>query len=1155
MTRLPRFIPVLLSVILLVTAATGMSAQNVSLNVSGKPLREVLSEIESKAGVIFIYKDGSIDADRKVTVRLSDVPVSEVLDAILGEETGYVINGRQVSIFRKERPSAGPDIHAGHDAASTVPASPPKHVIKGTVSDGDGVPIVGAFVMEEGTKNGVVTDLNGAYVIETRSSDVVLEVSCLGYQDRRVKADGRVKIDFMLQENVSQLEEVVVVGYGVQRKESVVGAIAQIGTDDILASGQTNVTQAIAGKLSGVLTMQTSGAPGANDAQILVRGVSSWNGSAPLVMVDGVERDFSTIDPNEIASISVLKDASATAVFGAKGANGVILVTTRGGREGTPRMRLSFSHGFNFATRIPRHVSAYDTASGWNVAMMNEMNYGSMYTSSQLAEYSSPSSSVNALRYPDVDWFDVMLRDVAHSTDANFNFSGGTRKARYFISMGYKNEGSIFRPSELYGNGNYGYDRLNYRANLDFNVTPSTILSFKVGGDIGIRMAPATDPMRSLYGASTISFPVSYPSWFLEAVPDVNAGGAVSDRLVDSARSGSYFLNPYNALNDASYNKTATSNLYTDLLLKQDLSFVTEGLSAAAKFSFSTTMARIAEKVSATPIKYYFDWNIYDEGSGNPWLPESWTTNAIVEDPPYAATQGSINAYTYTMYWEGSLNYTRSFQGHHVTALALFNQREYRNRVAFPYRNQGAVGRVTWDWKHRYLFEGNLGVTGSEQFAPSNRYGIFPSLALGWVLSEEPFWKKSLPWWNKFKIRYSDGLVGNDQTSSRWLYFSAYSTAAAYTKFITGKTPVITEDSAANESAQWEEARKRDIGIEMSWFRERLGLNLDFFDENRTKMLVSRANNTTALVGTSFKEANLGSMQKHGFEVELSWQDKFENGLGYRLNAMYSFNENRIVNYEDAAFAPDYQKMAGKAYASQTAGDTLVDGGYYTSVDDIHNYPSYTSGTWLTEVLMGSYKYLDYCVDGKIDRTDLHSVPGSRYPSTVYSFGGSLNWKGWDFSFLFYGNSGKWVEFNSNFILEFEKGDRRMAAANADYWTPVNTSAPHATLVNNGSGVSAHQMYGWAGGSAGSEGTGLALPGHTWRKADYLCLRDVSLSYTFDTGKIRQMAGISSLTLFLTGNNLVYFTGLIEGNPEATTFREGFYPLMRTVQTGFKLGF
>jgi len=1141
---------ILLAIVILVLSAVSSTAKDngITLNAKDIPLSEVLSQIEKSSGYIFIYKTSAVDLTRKIRVSLKNVTIESALDAVLDEKTGYVINGRQISLFMKEQKPAT-------QQQKKPVSSTPKTEVYGCIKDRQGLGVIGAYVLEHGTSNGVITDVNGNYSISLSSKDATLDISCMGFEDRHVAFDGKNPLNLVMDEDMEQLAEVVVVGYGVQRKESVVGAIAQIGTESIVNTGMTNVTQAMAGKLSGVLTMQTQGTPGDNDATILVRGVSSWNGSAPLVMVDGVERDFSSIDPNEIASISVLKDASATAVFGAKGANGVILVTTRGGFEGKAKLNISVSHGFNFAARLPGHISAYDTASGWNVAMMNEMNYGNMYSEKQLSEYANPSSDINKLRYPDNDWFDLMLKDVAHSTDVNLNLSGGTKKARYFISLGYKNEGSIFKNSELYNTGNYGYNRFNYRANLDFNLTKTTLLSFKVGGDIGIRQSPATDPMRSLYGASTISFPVNYPSWFLEAVPDPDASGSTDTRLVNSSSSGSYFLNPYNALNDASYNKYTTSNLYTDLILKQDLGFLTEGLSVNAKFSFSTTMSRRSEYCSTSPIKYYFDWTIYDEKSGNPWIPESYTTNAVVENPPYAQKQGVINAYTYTLYWEASVNYDRTFNNHHVTALALFNQREYRNKVQYPYRNQGLVGRATYDYKHKYLVEANIGITGSEQFAPSNRYGIFPSVAVGYVISEEKFWKKSMPWWSKMKLRYSDGLVGNDQTTSRWLYYSAYSKTDSYNKILTGNTPVITEDSAANTSAQWEEAHKRDLGIEMAWLKNRLSLSVDLFDEHRDKMLVSRANNTTALVGASFKESNLGSMKKHGLEVELGWEDKLACGLSYNISGMYSFNENRITNYEDAAYAPDYQKTAGKAYASQLSGNTLVDSGYYTSVDDIHNYPTYTTGSWLTNVPVGGYKYLDYCVDGIINKSDLHAVDGSRYPSSVYSFGGGFSYKGWQFSILFYGNAGKYVEYNSNFILEFEKGDRRMATANANYWTPSNQNAPHATLVNNGSGVSAHEMYQWAGGSSGSEGTGLALPGHTWRKADYLTLRDLYLGYSFDPKKLQGAAGVSSLTLYITGNNLLYFTDLLEGNPEATTFRDGFYPLMRTVQIGLKLGF
>lgn len=1011
-------------------------------------------------------------------------------------------------------------------------AQPSNIVASGTLLDPEGGPVVGAAVYQADKQTtGTFTDENGHFSLSV-PRDAELIASFFGFEEVRFKAAQNVRIT--MEESSNMLEETVVVGYGVQRKESVVGAISQIKTEDVVNSGLSNVTQAIAGKLSGVMTLQSSGQPGSDNASIYIRGVSSWNGSGPLVMVDGVERSFNTIDPNEIATISVLKDASATAVFGAKGANGVILVTTRGGQKGKAKFNASVSHSLKIPTRLPKHIDAYTTLSGYNVAMKNSQSWAQIVSDYELNEYRSPSSELNRIRYPDIDWYDLLMKKMAHSTNANLNVSGGTDRTRYFVSLGYNHDGDIFK-KQKFNSTKYEYQRLNYRANLDFDITESTTLTYRVGGSIGIQTAPGSSPITSLFSASTVAYPAYYPSWVLEVIPDWDYPNASADRMVTTSLSnyGTYFGSPFNKLNIPTYEQNTTSVLFTDLILNQRFDKWVRGLSAQGKFSFSTTMARVSESVSKSTPTFYLDWNLADSGASNPWISSITGTN-VVEDPPYAATQGSVSSHSYNMYWEASLNYDRSWNNHHVTALALINQRENRSNFSFPYRSMGLVGRTTYDFRHTYLFEANLGYTGSEQFSPSNRFGIFPSVAVGYVPSNEKWWKKAIPWWSKLKLRYSDGYVGSDSADSRWLYYSSYSKSGGY----------IYEDEAANEVAQWEMAHKQDIGIEMGWLKDRLTAELDLFQEHRTHMLVDPV--VPYLVGATYKQVNTGAMKKHGLEFEIKWQDRLSNGIGYYVKSMFSLNENRVTKYEDPPYLPDYQKVAGKPYQGKPEGESVVDGGYFTSVDDIHNYPSYSTD-W-SYVPVGAYKYLDYCVDGILNVNDLHSVKGSRYPSTLMSLGFGLDWKGWEFSALFYGNYGKYAIYDAVYELDWEKAEVRMSESMSDYWTPTHTNVNHATLVSFGS-----PMYYWAG-YTGSQ-TSWGLVGRTWRNVDYLSLRDVYLGYTFNKKKIKSRLGINSLTLYMNGNNLFYLSNLTSGNPEQTSFTRGAYPLMSTVLFGLKVGF
>ena len=1011
---------------------------------------------------------------------------------------------------------------------------------KGRVVDTNGIAIAGAAVtVKGGSAGGTISDAQGAFTLRVRKGDV-LHVSFLGFQAREIAVTDASPLTIRLAEETHQVEDVVVVGYGVQKKESVLGAISQVNNEQLVNSGTTNITNAIAGKLSGVTTIQTGGQPGNNDANIFIRGVSSWNGSTPLVLVDGVERSFADIDPNEVASLSVLKDASATAVFGAKGANGVIIVTTRTGSTGKPKMNISLSYGLDFPTMIPDHIGSAQTAELLNVALKNAQSYGSMIPQWQIDEYARPSSRINSIRYPDNDWFDIAMRKCAQTINANYNVSGGSQRVKYFLSLGYSHEGSIFKDFSEWSNANFRYDRINYRSNLDFDVTRSTKLSVKVGGVLGIKDTPTDKTVSGMfnmmYSASPMMYPAYYPAWVLEEIPDTDYPDASGGRL--SSPRTAYFGNIRTSLSTGEFEQTTDNKLYTDINFEQKLDFITKGLSVKANVSLSTYYSRISQTATNSNPTFYIDWNRYDAGDGNPWI-YSAASEHVYENTPYAVTRGAMqNNYYVTFYWEGALNYNRTFGDHTVTALALFNQRENVKGTAFPYHSQGVVGRVTYDYKHKYLFECNLGYTGSEQFSPENRYGFFPSVAIGWVPSQERFWKEAMPWWSKLKIRYSDGLVGSD-SGSRWLYFSDY---------VKGGDSYIYEGAAANAVAQWEEARKRDLGIEMGWLNNRLTLNLDLFDEKRTNMLVKP--NVTMLVGTSYKEVNRGSMKKHGIDIELGWADKTPTGFGYNLTAMVSLNENRITNYEDAPYAPEYQKTAGKPYKGQTDGVSIVDSGYFESIDDIHNYPAYTTD-W-NFVNVGAYKYLDYSADGRLSVEDLHAIAGSQYPPVVCSFRAGFDYKGFEFSMLWYANLGKWVEYNKSWEIEFNKGDYRITHSQLDYWRPDNRDANHATLVYGG--TSGHPMYMWAGGN-GDAGAKMMLEGRTWRKADYLSLREVYLAYTFNAKRLRQKVGFRSLSLYLTANNLLTFTPLIEGDPASTTFTTGFYPQMTSLKLGVKIGF
>ena len=1087
---------------------------------------DVFKTIKEKTGYIFFYsEDIKAELEKEVTLKTTSGSIEDILKPLfVNSNLTFEINEKQVIIKQKMDRSVAPSIQQ-------QPIE-----LTGVVVDETGVPVIGANVLVKGTTMGIITDVDGKFILKVPANSTLV-VSFIGYKTVEIKPGRRNHVSVELVEDTEHLEEVVIVGYGVQEKESVVGAITQVGNKSLVQSGVSDVTAAIAGKLSGVLTMQQSGQPGQTTNDIIIRGVSSWNSSKPLVMVDGVERDFADLDPNEINTISVLKDASATAVFGAKGANGVILVTTKRGVESKPKLDFSASYGIELPTRIPKHIDSYTTMSMYNVGLMNAGTFQDLTTQAVLNEYRNPSTPLNSIRYPDVDWFDVLARDFAPVTNANFNIRGGTNFVKYFASLGYYHQGSFFNSlNEGYCDTRYKYDRFNFRGNLDFDLTKSTVLSFNIGGDISIQNTPGEDPWRPVYQASTTLYPAYYPAWVLEQVPDLDYPDASGDRL--AAAQNDARGNPYSALHQGKFNEYTSSKLFTDLILKQNLDMVTKGLSVQAKVSLSTYYKNKSLTANWSVPQYTLNFDKIGTGM-NPWFREgegneSWT------QPPLDINVGDLeDGYYSNLYYEFSLDYKRSFGKHNVTALALMSRHQKNSGTDFAYYNESWVGRATYNFDKRYLLEVNIGYTGSERFAPSNRFGFFPSGAVGWVVSEEKFFKDNISWMNKLKFRYSDGKVGSDSASERWLYIGEYSANGNY----------IYEDKVPNIYAQWEEARKRDLGIEMAFLDNMITVGVDFFDEKRTHMLLNPQSNTMLIGNNGFKQLNKGSMKKHGLEVELGFNKTTSYGLSYNLKGIFGFKENRIIDKDDLPYSPEYKKAAGKPYGAQLDGALLTGSGYYTSVDDIHNNPAPTT---IDKINVGDYKFLDYMADGKINTSDKYAIDGTLYPPITFSLSGGFSYKNFDFSILFQGNSGKYVEYNEAFEAEFTSGSLRVHESQLDYWTPTNPNANHSTLHYVGQGNP--PLLSWGGGDAWS-GYGIKIKDRFWRKADYIRLKEVYLGYNIKPKYLKKWVGISAVTVYASGNNLFTITSLLEGDPERKDFARGFYPQMSTYKVGLKVAF
>lgn len=1012
--------------------------------------------------------------------------------------------------------------------------------VKGLVVDQNKEPVPGVAVIIKHRPDlgGSVTNGNGEFRLEVPDSDrLTVQFSCIGYQIVEKTLSDTADWLIVMKEDTEELEATVVVGYGVQRKESVVGAISQVKAEDLKGTGTTSLTNSLAGKVAGMTVYSTSGLQSEGEASFLIRGMSSWNGNAPLVMVDGIERDMKSLSPSDIASISVLKDASATAVYGAKGANGVILVTTKTGAKGKPKFQVNVEQGMNFPLFIPEHIDAATIADMANIAYRNIQSFGSQFSNEIIQKY---ADQTEPLRYPDVDWYDLILKDFSLSTNADISMTGGTDKVRYYLGVGYVHDGSIIR--EVQDGTNFSYDKFTYRLNLDWDITRSTILEFKVGGVTTIAKDFASSSTSStffstMYQAPTVSYPAFYPDWALSKYPDPNYPDADEVRI--SGNQGATYSNPYAMLMDPDYAQTMQNRLMTDVILTQKLDFITEGLAIKGKFGLTSTYSRIGKQVNVSYPSWDINWDMMDNGGSDVWNMTPASSNYVWNNKPYAVTQNnSASGTSFITYVEASLSYNRKFsRKHNVSALALYNQRQYNSGASFPRRTQSYVGRITYDYMSKYLFEANLGVTGSEQFSPAYRYGVFPSAAIGYYISKEKFWKQAMPWWSTFKVRYSNGYVGSDSSDYRWLYYSSWSKTGNY----------IFEDASANKTARWETAHKQDLGIELGWMNDALTLNIDLFNERRYNMLMSPI--VTPFVGVAYKDINAGGLKKHGVDIELNWAKKTKRGFAYNIGGMIGLNENRITKYGDMPYAPEYQKYANTLYGSSRTGDIAIDDKFFNSIDEIHGYPLYTA-EW-SKVVPGVYKFLDYYPDGKITQNDLHVVKGTVYPPAVYSINFGCQWKGLSFKVLCTGTIGKYINYRRASIIPFYAGDLVIHKSHTDYWSPDNHDAEIPALSFS------DLMYSWAGGTSSYPGYNLTLPGFTWKKSDYFSIKEVMLAYTFSGDKIRKRTGADYIKLGLTCNNLLIFKDktLYDVDPQRLTTATIYYPTLRALKFSLNIGF
>jgi TonB-linked SusC/RagA family outer membrane protein len=1005
--------------------------------------------------------------------------------------------------------------------------------VKGTVVDSKGESIIGATVTVKGKSGtGAVTDFDGHFEVTVPNESAVLVVTYVGMKSRELKVGGTRSFKVTLEDDNTQLGEVVVVGYGQQKKASVVGAITQTSGEVLKrAAGVNDIGAALTGNLPGVTTTASSGMPGAEEPKIVIRSASSWNSSDPLVLVDGIERPMSSVDVNSVESISVLKDASATAVYGVKGANGVILITTKRGEEGKARIDMNVNMTMKVPSKLPNKYDSYDALMYRNTAIEHELGISSgswadITPMDVISKYRNQTTVEQQERYPNVDWQDVLYKDNTMSYNANMNVSGGTHFVKYFVSADYVNEGDLFRTWDT-GRGykaGYGYNRINVRSNLDFTLTKTTTFKMNIAGSSATRKTP--------WGQSDDSTWAVAQQWagVYNIAPDVFLP-------VYSDGTWGYYPKAVNVTNSAEnialsgVMKTTTTRINTDFTLEQDLGFITKGLKANAMISWDNVFVEYNRGINdlyntaqhkyidpLTGTVYYktaYDADSkFDYQQGVLWNTQSGEVNND-------KTQRHLN-YHVQLYWG------RTFGQHDITAMGLWSRQEDATGSEVPHYREDWVFRTTYNFANRYFVEYNGAYNGSEKFSKDNRFAFFNSGAIGWMVSEEKF-MQNLKWIDMLKLRASYGEIGDDNVSTRWMYMSQWAYGGNTYMDLNHNTSPYTwyrESSLGNSDVKWETVRKTNFGIDYAFLKGLFAGSIDFFHDKRTDILLDGASQAVpSYLGATPPTANLGEVTTHGYEMEL----RINKQIGKDWHVWANFNMthavNKVIKKGDPSLYPDYQKEAGYALNQY---HSYINKGYINSYDQIYGSTKHDVND--NQKLVGDYNIIDYNGDGVIDKDDAVPYGYSSTPQNTYNATLGFEWKGFSCFVQFYGVNNvtrdvTLTDFGSNLDTVYDKGT----------WWNKNNTTPDVTFSRWDSTPSydTATMYYYDG--------------------SYIRLKNAEIGYTFDNQWVHRL-GVQNLKIYINGNNIWSWSRMPDDRESnfASSGSTGAYPTMKRFNFGIK---
>lgn len=1024
--------------------------------------------------------------------------------------------------------------------------------IRGNVTDANGEPLIGATVNVKGNSTlGTLTDLDGNFQLSVPSTrGLVLVVSYVGYEPKEVNVAGRTNISVSLSDDTQVLNEVVVVGYGQQKKASVVGAITQTTGETLQrAAGISDIGQALTGNLPGVVTMASTGMPGEEDVKIQIRGASSWNNSDPLVLVDGIERPMSTVDIQSVASISVLKDASATAVYGVRGANGVILITTKRGQEGKAQISVSANAIMKIPSKLPDKYDSYEALMARNTVVEHELNvkpesFAYINPVSFIENYRNQDPTARdeygnliTERYPNVDWQRALFDDYCMSYNANMNVSGGTRFVKYFASVDFVNEGDLYKD---FGNGRqyktgYGYNRVGVRSNLDFNITKTTVLKVNIAGMNGKKQAPwflgtvyTNDDWQiaqSWSGVYNIS-----PDAFMPKYEDGSWGYLPGSTNVTNAAE---------TVSIGGQAETTTTRITTDFVLEQNLDFITKGLNFRGMISWDNNFTESGRGIADEYHDPQHKW--IDPATGQPNYKESFEDYDKFDytmGNKWQTRGGSTSAGSRNLNYQMQLNWARQFGLHDVSAMGVFSRQESIWGASYPSRREDWVFRATYAFAGKYFLEYNGAYNGSAKFSKDYRFGFFNSGAIGWMISEEPFmkWFKEKNYIDLLKFRASYGQIGDDNIGGDYLYMTQWEYGGNTSLDVTqGSSPYqyYREKTVGNPNVHWETVNKFNFGIDYAIFGGMFAGSLEFFRDSRRDILV--AGNQRAIpayFGQTPPVVNLGKVTTNGYEFELRFNKVFANRMRVWANMNMTHAVNKIKLKDDAPLLPAYRKEAGYSlYQTRT----FLDKGFMETFDDIYGAPKYDSNNSLK--LPGDYYIADFNGDGVVDNVNDQVPYGfTGTPENTYNATIGFEWKGFSCFVQFYGVTNVTRDVT---MVSFSDVMLANVYDQGTWWSVDRNSADIVTPRFNAK-LGNDKLY---------HGTQFLCDG------SYIRLKNVEVAYTFTQPWIHKI-GMKDLKLFVSANNLWLWTRMPddrESNFVGTgAAGNGAYPTMKRINFGIR---